>query len=32
MLPKSYYVSSFISRFKEDVKPILKTLKPTTLT
>jgi hypothetical protein len=31
LLPESYYISSFISGLKEDIKPMLKILKPGTL-
>ena len=31
LLPESYYISSFISGLKEDIKPMLKILKPETL-
>ena len=31
ILPESYYISSFISGLKEDIKPMLKILKPGTL-
>ena len=31
LLPESYYISSFISGLKEDIKPMLKILKPVTL-
>lgn len=30
-LPESYYVSIFISGLKEDIKPMLKILRPTSL-
>ena len=29
-LPESYYISSFVNGLKEDIKPILKILKPVT--
>jgi hypothetical protein len=31
LLPESYYISSFISGLKEDIKPMSKILKPVTL-
>lgn len=31
-LPKSYYISSFVSGLKKDIKPMLKILKPMALT
>lgn len=31
-LPESYYISSFVSGLKEDIKPMLKILKPMALT
>jgi hypothetical protein len=30
-LPKSYYISSFISGLKDDVKPMLNILEPSSL-
>jgi len=30
-LPESYYISGFVSGLKEDIKPMLKILKPMTL-
>lgn len=30
--PESYYISSFVSGLKEDIKPMLKILKPMALT
>jgi hypothetical protein len=30
-LPEAYYVSSFINGLKEDIRPMLKILKPKTL-